>query len=1069
MSENNHKIKSKYLDKLKFDPKLNDSWSNFFLTRTRFIILLVVIIVIAWLLSARTLPLESNPEVKIWIWTVVTMLPWASPEIVEDLVTKKLEKQINKIKWIDTMTSTSKNSVSMIIVQFTSNKDIPTAMRELKDKADLAKKDLPADTKDPVVTEISLDDSPIWTFTISGEYNWFELYDYAKKIRDELEKNPLVSEARLSGWDQVEFRVEYDPKKLDELNLTASSVNSAIAWLNFTIPIWDLAVDKYKHTITLDERFFDIQSLKNLVISKTWNSWIIYLKDVANVFEAPKKRTTLSRLSYKWSDSKLTEPSSAVTLWVVKKTGWSIVNLIDEWVVKLEEMQSLWILPKDLKITTIQDNSERIKLDLEHLVRDWLITVLLVFLSLFAIIWIKEALVAWISAPLVFLMTFTIMALFWQTLNFLTMFALILSLGLLVDDAIVVISAINQYKWTGKFTTRESALLVLRDYRNVLISTTLTVVYIFSAMLFMTWIMGKFLFSIPFIITVTLLSSLIVALTINPALAVTFDKVALKKGQKESRLSKFMGSWFIKLTKIENFYEHILEYIISKRKRAITFLFWVLWLFILSLSLPGLWILKSDFFPKTDADTFAINFEAEPGTRLDITSELVKPIETLLLKEKEVTSFATTVWAQSGGWWKSLWWSNSWDNYASITINLIKKEYWRKETSIDMTDRLRKEFTKINWIKITIAEAASGPASWADFEIKIYWENFNIMQKIADDYKKVLSKIPGAINIESSRKPVPLEFKFSFDSTKLALYDLSLAQVWLFVRNVVDGAEATKILKWTDEIIVRTIYNNESSNNLDKIKDLKIKNLRWQDVFLRDILVNELNPSTNSITRINQKRVISVTASAWKTTNWKNILAEFNKKTASYKMPVWYEWVVGWSNEESAKSVASLMTSMIFWIFFIIITLVVLFDSYKQSILVLTTIPLSLIWVFVWLVLFGQPLSFPGLIWLVALFWIVVRNWIILFDKINANIKEDIEFKESIIDAVKTRLEPVFLTSICTVLWMIPLTLSNPTWTSLGLSIIFGLTVSTFFTLIVLPTLYFIFIKDKSKIIENWK
>ncbi|MDD2565534.1 MAG: efflux RND transporter permease subunit [Candidatus Gracilibacteria bacterium] len=1069
MSENNHKIKSKYLDKLKFDPKLNDSWSNFFLTRTRFIILLVVIIVIAGLLSARTLPLESNPEVKIGIGTVVTMLPGASPEIVEDLVTKKLEKQINKIKGIDTMTSTSKNSVSMIIVQFTSNKDIPTAMRELKDKADLAKKDLPADTKDPVVTEISLDDSPIWTFTISGEYNGFELYDYAKKIRDELEKNPLVSEARLSGGDQVEFRVEYDPKKLDELNLTASSVNSAIAGLNFTIPIGDLAVDKYKHTITLDERFFDIQSLKNLVISKTGNSGIIYLKDVANVFEAPKKRTTLSRLSYKGSDSKLTEPSSAVTLGVVKKTGGSIVNLIDEGVVKLEEMQSLGILPKDLKITTIQDNSERIKLDLEHLVRDGLITVLLVFLSLFAIIGIKEALVAGISAPLVFLMTFTIMALFGQTLNFLTMFALILSLGLLVDDAIVVISAINQYKGTGKFTTRESALLVLRDYRNVLISTTLTVVYIFSAMLFMTGIMGKFLFSIPFIITVTLLSSLIVALTINPALAVTFDKVALKKGQKESRLSKFMGSGFIKLTKIENFYEHILEYIISKRKRAITFLFGVLGLFILSLSLPGLGILKSDFFPKTDADTFAINFEAEPGTRLDITSELVKPIETLLLKEKEVTSFATTVGAQSGGGGKSLGGSNSGDNYASITINLIKKEYGRKETSIDMTDRLRKEFTKINGIKITIAEAASGPASGADFEIKIYGENFNIMQKIADDYKKVLSKIPGAINIESSRKPVPLEFKFSFDSTKLALYDLSLAQVGLFVRNVVDGAEATKILKGTDEIIVRTIYNNESSNNLDKIKDLKIKNLRGQDVFLRDILVNELNPSTNSITRINQKRVISVTASAGKTTNGKNILAEFNKKTASYKMPVGYEGVVGGSNEESAKSVASLMTSMIFGIFFIIITLVVLFDSYKQSILVLTTIPLSLIGVFVGLVLFGQPLSFPGLIGLVALFGIVVRNGIILFDKINANIKEDIEFKESIIDAVKTRLEPVFLTSICTVLGMIPLTLSNPTWTSLGLSIIFGLTVSTFFTLIVLPTLYFIFIKDKSKIIENGK
>lgn len=1060
MSEHNNWTQSKYLQKLKFDEKLNDSWSNFFLTKTRFIVLLVIIILIAGILSAKSLPLESNPEVKIWIGTVVTTLPWASPEMVEDLVTKKLEKQINKIKWIDTMSSTSKNSVSIITVQFLSTKDIATAIRELKDKADLAKKDLPTDAKEPVVTEISLDDSPVWTFTISWKYNWFELYDYAKKIRDEIEKITLVSEARLSGWDQTEFRVELDPKKLDELWLTATTINSAISWLNFTIPIWDLWIDKFKHTVTVDERYFDIETLKNLVISKTWTSWIIYLKDVANVFEAPAKRTTLSRLSYKWSDWKLTEASNAVTIWVVKKQWWSIVDLIDQWNEKLAEMQKLWVLPNDLKVTTILDNSERIKLDLEHLVRDWIITIILVFLSLFAIIWIKEALVAWLSAPLVFLITFTVMAYFWQTLNFLTMFALILSLWLLVDDAIVVISAINQYKWTGKFTTREAALLVLRDYRNVLFSTTLTVVYIFSAMLFMTWIIGKYIFSIPFIITVTLLSSLIVALTINPALAVAFDGDERKPKRKPSKLSVFMSSGFVKLTKIENFYDSILEYIIAKRSRAITFLLWVLVMFFVSLALPVTWILKSDFFPKTDADTFVINYEAEPGTKLDITSELVKETENLLLKEKEIASFSTTIWQQSS-WWRSIWGSLTWDNYASTTVNLIKKEYWRKESSLNISDRLRQIVSKNQKIKVTIAEWSSWPAAWADFETKIYWDDFAVMQSIANKYKAILSTIPWAINIESSRKPVPLEFKFRFDSKKLALYDLTLAQVWVFVRNVVDWAEATKILKWTDEIIVRTIYSKESADSLDKIKDLKIRNLKWQDVYLRDVFDNQLNSSTNSISRINQKRVISVTASAWKTTNWKAIQAAFDKKAKSIVLPAWYENKVWWSNEENAKSVSSLMTSMVFWIFFIIITLVILFDSYKQSILVLTTIPLSLIWVFVWLVLFNQPLSFPWLIWLVALFWIVVRNGIILFDKINANIKEWIEFRESIIDAVKTRLEPVFLTSICTVLWMIPLTLSNPTWTSLWLSIIFWLTVSTVFTLIALPTLYYVFIKDK--------
>lgn len=1060
MTADNKGMKSKYLDKLVFDKKLNDSIFSFFLDRTRFLILLIAIIVIAWFISLNSLPLESNPEVQIWIWVVSTILPGASPEIIEDLVTKKLEKEISKIKWIDTLTSTSRNSMSLITIQFKSNVDIPTSMRELKDKVDLAKKDLPTDAKEPVVKEVSLDDSPIWVFAISWNYNWFELYDYAKIIKDELEKNVLVSEVTISGWDQVEYRVEYDPKKLEELWLTADTINKVIGSLNFTIPIGNIDVGKYTHSVTLDERFFDLESLKNLTVSKTWNSWIIHLKDVAEVKESPIKRTTISRLSSKWSF-----PTNAVTLWVVKKRWWSIVNLVDEWLISLEKMKSLWALPSELKFTTIQDLSERIKLDLHSLIRDGTITVFLVFLTLFLILWIKEALVAWVSAPLVFLVTFTIMWISGQTLNFLSMFALILSLWLLVDDAIVVISAINQYSGTGKFTMRESALLVLRDYKNVLISTTLTVVYIFSAMLFMTWIMGKFIFSIPFIITVTLLSSLVIALTINPALAVAFAKIW--NWRKKSKYAHFFENWFVKLDKIELFYERVIEYILQNKKRAAKFLFAIAWLFILSLILPITGILKNDFMPKTDQDSLYINIEAEPGTKLEVTSDYVKPIEESLLKEKEISSFTTTIWAQTSGWWKMWgWWWNA-NNLAGITINLIKKEYWRTESSMSIAERFRKEFASIQNFKVTVVELAWWPPSWSDFEIKIAWENFQVMDKISNDFKKVLASIPWAINIETSRKPVPLEFKFSFNSEKLALYDLSLPQVGLFLRNIVDWTEATRILRWTDEIIVRTIYNSWSIDTLDKIKDFKIKNLRWQDVFLRDILTNELNPSTNSILRIDQKRIVSVTAAAWKATTWKQILTEFNKKTSNYKLPNGYELLLWWANEENQKSVTSLLIAMIFGMFFIMATLVILFDSYSQSILVLTTIPLSLIWVFVWLTLFRQPLSFPWLIWLVALFWIVVRNWIILFDKINANIKEWIEFKESILDAVKTRLEPVFLTSICTVLGMIPLTLSNPTWTSLWLSIIFGLTVSTFFTLIVLPTLYFIFITDRNKIINK--
>lgn len=436
---------------------------------------------------------------------------------MEDLVTKKLEKEISKIKGIDTMSSTSMNSVSVISVQFKSDTDIATGMRDLKDKVDLVKPKLPTDAKDPVVKEISFDDTPIWTFSLAGKYDGFKLREYAKIIQQELEKNTLVSEVTISGGDEIEYGVFIDPKKLDTYGLTISSVNSTLSSLNFTLPIGQYDIGSYTHSFNIDERYYTIASLRDLVIAKTGTTGIIRLSDIARVEEVAKKRTTIARLSDKGS-----QPEKAVTLGVVKKKGGSIVNLVTEGEKAIEGLRTSGVIPSDVIITTVLDQSERIKLDLSHLIRDGLITVTLVFITLFLIIGVREALVAGAAVPLVFLITFTVMAVFGQTLNFLSMFALILSLGLLVDDAIVVISAFNQYHRTGKFTPKQAALLVLRDYKQVLTSTTLTVVWIFSAMLFMTGLIGKFIFSIPFVITVTLLASLIIALTINPALAVFF-------------------------------------------------------------------------------------------------------------------------------------------------------------------------------------------------------------------------------------------------------------------------------------------------------------------------------------------------------------------------------------------------------------------------------------------------------------------------------------------------------------------------------------------------------------------
>ncbi len=1058
MSKHNDSI---YLQKLEFDENLNKSWMAFFIDRVRFTWLVIIIILISWTIWLKNLPLESMPEVDIWMAYIITTLPWASPESIEDLVTKKIEKQISKVEWIDTVTSTSMNSSSMVMVQFISWTDTKKALSDLKDKVDLAKPDMPKDILEPMVKEVAFDQMPIWTFSISWDFDWYRLYEYAKTIKDELERQALISEVNISGWLQKEFWVLIDSKKLEKYWLNLTTVNQAISSVNMTIPIWSIEIWDYKHTLNVDERFYSLDKLKKVVVWKTWDTWIIYLEDIASIKEIPKKITSISRLSV---DGK--EPKNAITLSVVKKKWWSIVDVITNWTKTLNEMREKQIIPKTLEITTVVDNAKDIKSDLSHLIRDWLITIALVFITLLLIIWAKEALVAWTAVPIVFLITFAVMSAFWQTLNFLSMFALILSLWLLVDDAIVVISAINQYKKSGKFTTREAALLVIRDYKKVLTTTTLTVVFIFASMLFMTWMIWSFIYPIPFVVSVVLLASLFIAITLNPALAVIISwrdsKVDFEKHSntkwKKWLFKKALDQWFISIHSLERKYWDILEHLIKTPKKLKKFLFWVLLLFIASFLLPITWVLKSNFFPATDADNFYVNLELEPGTKLEKTQKEVAYIENILRKEKEIESFSTSVWSltSSDGRWNS----NS-EQYATISVKLISTDDWRKEKSYKIAQRIRDNLKDYKIWKTSIVEQSAWPWNSAAFEIKIAWEDFETLDKITLDVKKTLSTIPWVIDITTSKKPLPFEFEMSLDPAKLALYDLSIPQVATFLKNVIDGTEASKIYNKDEEIIIRTKFENSLVDNFDKIKDLKIKNNRWIEVYLRDIVSQNFKSSIFSISRVDWERVVTISAWAKAWFNWTSIQANFDKKMKNYKLPTWYKFITGWESQENAKSVKSLWVSMMYGLICIIWLLVLLYDSYKQAFLVMITIPLSLIWVFFWLTLFWQPLSFPWMIWLVALFWIVVRNWIILFDKINQNLDENIEFRESIIDAWISRLEPVLLTSICTVLGMIPLTLSNPTWTWLWLSIIFWLSTSTFFTLLVLPSLYYIFFRKK--------
>lgn len=1116
-----------YLEKLKFNPELRKSWLNFFIVNFRVVILLIIMLTGLGVYSFMSLPRESMPEVKIPYAMVITTYPGASPSDIEELVTKKIETNLSGLKNVKKITSSSSNSISMITVEFDAKADLDDSIRKLRDQVNSTKSKLPSDANEPTVKEISLDDSPVWTFSISGPYDGFTLRQAGDDIKDELEKIAGVREVTVSGGDEKEFKIDYDPSKLLFYNLSANTANTAVSSINLAVPAGNFDGTSYTYSVRTDSRFYDVDTLANTPLMHTDDGAIIYLKDVATVSEGAIKKTVYSRLS---ADGKA--PQDNVTLQVIKKTGGNIVSTVDEGKTVLDA--KLKKLPSGITYSTTVDMSQQIDKDFNQLTHDFLLTIILVFSILFLIVGFKEALVAGLAVPLVFFATFGVMLFSGITLNFLSMFSLILALGLLVDDAIVVVSATKQYLSTGKFTPEEAVLLVLNDFKVVLTTTTLTTVWAFLPLLLASGMIGEFIKSIPITVSVTLISSLIIALIINHPLAAILERIRMTK--------KIFSFWFVLIILVavacalglgiigiiialallavdvvlarwylrggkatleanaelvemewqddelikkklieqsshdnDNFwnrlmhgivrfdvflpiYEKYLRKILATKKSRAKVLITVSILLVLAIAMPVTGIVKSEFFPASDSETITVGIEGPNGLKLDETDKIAAKVEERLAKYPEIENFSTIV-GQGSSASGLISGTNSY-NKASITIKLKPLEE-RSLKSFEFADKLNSDLASINGASIKASSAANGPTTGAAFEAQIQGEDLQVLDKIAHDLEPYLKSIDSVATTDISLKETPADYTFTLDPARLELYSLNSAYVGSTLRMAISGTEVTTVINNGKEVKVIARFDKDKIPDLTAIQNIQILNLKGQPVFLKDVAKIELKPSISTISRVDQKRTVKLTATLKGGANASLVVKEFQNKIKAYKFPNDYEIKYGGENEQMTESIMSIVKAMMVAFLLIISTLIIQFNSFKKAMIVLTTIPLAMIGVFFGLAVTGVTLSFPGLIGILALSGIVVKNAIILVDKISLNLKSGIPFKEAIVDAGKSRLEAIFITSICTILGIIPITMSNDMWRALGCTIIFGLLLSSFLTLFIVPTMFMSFIKDK--------
>lgn len=1091
-----------YLQALKFSKEYYKLPIIWLFKNTRILFLALFALIFMGVSSFTSLPRELNPEVNISVVNVVTLLPGANPLDVEDLITKKLEKEIGSITSIDTMTSNSTDSLSVVSIQFQSGTDRDKALQDVKEKVDLVT-DLPENAETPQVTALDFNDQPVLQVALTGETDQRSLSSIAEALQDELEGLSVVRKVELEGNEEEELVVAIQADTLQRYGVSAEQVSGLIQANNLSFPAGSISVNQTEYQLSLDSKVLDAQDLRSLQIPTSSGS--VSLGELANVYYASKDDKVQGFFQRPGEDRK-----NAVKLSIFKNSSATITAAAE---ITLERLESEIKEYPQVELVTILDMSDMITDQFAELGTNFRDTVFLVFITLFIFLGLRQSTIASLSIPLTFLSTFTIMSFLGVTLNFLSLFSLLLALGLVVDDAIVIVQAAHRYSQKFKDPI-QMGLLVFKDFVVPIWTTTITTVWAFVPLFLSTGIIGEFIKSIPIVVTATLLSSTTVAVFLNLPLTVLFSKLKIpqrvtitaailgilasiyilaqiaassvlllplllawilflifsylarkeivkllagfSKSFTSTRVGKILKRIFardlinngiLNFSVVSSRYRVILNHLVRKKRNrfalyAATLLFGIVSIFF---SFSGL--LKAEFFPKTDQEQMYINVEGPAGWKLVNTKEVLEEVKEEVLSIPEVEK----IFYQTGNTISVDLSSTSQGEHLAYLTIVLPKEEERGRTSVEIAEELREKFVGFNKAQVSVIEATGGPPAGADFQANIYGDDLEILEKISNDFQDTLKEIPEATNVSTSLSQSAGQIKVELNSQELAERGLTAAELGSWLRTAVTGSKASDFTLNNTELDI-TMHYAQNDVSLSELQNLRLPS-KTGNYALAEVADLSLETSPTSVEREDAERVVRVTA-ATKGVSAPELLQLFEEQLADYEMPAGYRWDVGGANEENQESTNSIIQAMGVSVILILITMVLQLNSFRKAFLVLAVIPLAVAGVFFNFTLFGIPLSFPALIGVLALFGIVVNNAIMLVEKINQNISFGLPFIEAIVDACSSRTEAIFFTSLTTSIGLLPITISDPLWRGLGGAIIAGLSVSGLLILFLLPALY---------------
>ena len=1010
-------------------------------------VLIFVGVMVMGLFSLTNLAVDQYPEIEIPQISVITMYPGANAAEIETNVTRVLEDNLNTVSNLKKLTSKSQDNVSMITVEFEYGSDLDEGANEIRDAVSRVQSMLPDGIEYPTIFKFSSSMMPIMMLAVTAE----ESYPALNKILDDKLVNVLnrvdgVGAVSVIGAPEREVQVNVDPARLEAYNLTVEQLGAIIAAENVNIPSGTIDIGNNTFNIKADGEFQLSDELRKVVVSNVGGRKVM-LSDVAEIRDTLEKATMDERVN----------GMRGVRVMFQKQSGANTVNIVHEIQSRLPAIQKS--LPRDVKMELIFEGSQEIT-DAIHSLSE---TILYAFIFVVLVVMVflgrwRATLIICMTIPVSLICSFIYLFATGSTLNIISLSSLSIAIGMVVDDAIVVLENITTHIERGS-NPKEAAIYATNEVWLSVIATTLVVVAVFLPLTMVPGMAGILFRELGWIVTIVVCVSTTAAITLTPMMSAYMLKL-------EGGVHDYKGVGVVykpidrALTWLDNAYARSLNWVVHHRRITV---FSMMSVFVVSLGL--LTQVPTEFFPPSDNNRIAATVELEQNISVEYTSRIARRIDSILYaKYPEVILVSASAGANSSD---NAFAAMQTTGSHIINYNMRLTDVEGRERSIYViSDLLRQDLDGIPEIRqytITPGGAMGGMVGGAaTVDIKVFGYDMDLTNTVANDLKEKMRELPGVRDVKLSRDDLRPEYNVVFDRDRLSYYGMNSATASQAVRNRIDGLVASKYREDGDEYDIVVRYAEPFRTRVEDVENITLYNAQGRPVKLKEVgsVVEEY--AAPEIERENRQRVISVESTLGAGVALGDVVTEVNRLLAGYPTPDGVDLEVGGTVEDQGDAFTDLMTLFVLIVILVYIVMATQFESLKFPFIIMFTIPFAFTGVFLALWMTSTPLSLIALIGAIMLVGIVTKNGIVMVDYMNLLIERGSGVFDAVIAGGKSRLRPVLMTSFTTILGMLPLAIGtgagSETWQPMGIAVIGGLTFSTILTLFIVPVLYSILV-----------